>query len=195
MAKSTDNTVELIRAKFTEFVTGLVELYGIKDTFYEPLRQKVSVTLDTLKENGKYDLPGITGLVTFDPEDSFKVLSTDILVPEGEWWDAAHTLKALTSMCNQVKACNVPEPEVLISEKGPTRLTYKLSREWINWHQNIFPEYKCAGGVSAAAWYAGRKHFMRGPADRISHEISPLAEQQMDGDVEVKFFRTIREEL
>lgn len=195
MTAQNNDHMELIRGKFAEFVNGLVGLQKIKDTLYEPLQEKVSNSLDTMVTTGEYPLRELTGLITFDPEDKLKVLSTDIRIPEGEFWDSATMVKVLTSMTDQLKACKVPEPEVLISVKGLNRLTYKLSREWINWHGNIFPEYREHGGANAAAWHATRKHFKRGPADQISFEISPLAERQLEGDVEVKFFRVTREEL
>jgi len=195
MNKTTDDRVKEIQTKFEDFVNGLLELHKIGDPLYLPLREKVANALNKLKEKNEYPFGAVTGVVVFDPEDASKVIQTSIICPEGSWWDVQGTLKAITWMWDQMTAARLPEPEVLLSEKGPKRLTYKLSREWINWHEKVFPEYGGESAVKSAAWYAGKKHFQRGPDDRVEHSISPLAIQSLTGDVDVQFFRITREEL
>lgn len=195
MNETTDECVKEIQTKFEDFVNGLLELNKNHDTLYLPLQEKVTVTLNKLKETGELDLGGATGLVAFDPEDDSKVIRIGLNTPQGRYWDADHSLRVITFICDQMTAARLPEPEVLISEKGPKRLTYKLSREWINWHEKVFPDYGGESAVKSAAWYAGKKHFKRGPDDRIEHSISPLAIQALTGDVDVQFFRITREEL
>lgn len=189
-----DEKLKDINAKFAEFIGDLIELHKIKDTLYGPLAEKVTSTLTNLNEKGEFLMGDCVGLATFDAEDNLKLLETNIRVLSGGF-DTDRALMVITRICEQVVAGKIPEPEVLITEDGPHGPIYKVSRAWIDWHQKIFPEYGAESGMNTAAWHAGRKHFQRGPADRVDFEFEPLAHMNLEGDVELKFYRSTRVQL
>lgn len=195
-------TLKAIDAKFREFIKGLIELNKISDTLYKPLQQKVVASFNELKEEGKYLFCGITCSVIFNSEDD-SVPVTTISDLDLKWVNLDlkcvnldNGLKAITHICEQVTASKVPEPEVLIvtkTEEGGNK--YKLSREWINWHSKIFPDYRPYGVIESAAWRAGQKHFKRGPGDKIEHTTSPYSIVEPNGDIDVTFIRITQEKL
>lgn len=194
--------------KFDEFLGLLFELDKMKDALYNQISQRVAATLDMMGERKGFELADeftamfVSLRFVKNDEGDYKVLERAIHL---RWsHDIPRSIKRamelLDGFCKELNAAKVPEPEVLIQEKGPKRLTYKISGEWMTWFRNALPHYPPEAAFEMGGLRAAKKYFQRDPLDKIERSSTPLGLSSacygaVDRDLEIEFYRVTREKL
>jgi hypothetical protein len=186
--------------KFDEFLALLLELNPIRDTLYNPISQRIAATLNTMSEQGGFELRNDNARfwvsLRFDEDDFNKVLERSISFQWGYGLEQGtqRAIETLEGFCAELRAAKVPEPEVLIVEETPKGTIYKISREWLNWFRTVLPHYPPEAEFEMAGLQAAKKHFQEGPEDRIERSFSPIYNRRTD-DIEIEFYRVTRVKL
>jgi len=201
--------------KFDEFLGLLLELHKRHKELYEPIAERVAVTIDSIVEVGGFRIsshgssifvglrlgPNKGGTV-----EDLQVLTRTIRLDSSMDPMAGFrgAISVLQTYCDQLNASKIPEPEVLLVTHTPHGNRYAISGEWITWYRNALPFYPIENTYHAASERAANKHFRKEATDRIEWypnkysrdpSIPDKCYDYSARDFEIVFYRVIREKL